>query len=127
MIDNEQKQILLVDDDPHIRLAVGDFLAGEGYEVIAAGNGHEALDKLQDVKPDLILLDIMMPGIDGGDVARTIRADPDLRDVPIVYLTAAVTAREVNDTGGVIGGEKYISKSIPPDELIRQIRTCLGS
>jgi DNA-binding response OmpR family regulator len=125
MNDIEQKQILLVDDDPHIRLTVGDFLGAEGYEVIRAGNGAEAMAELETIRPDLVLLDIMMPGQDGGDVARQIRADPDLADVPIAYLTAAVTEREVSATGGTIGGEKYISKTALPEQLLRQVASCM--
>jgi len=77
VIDARQTKILLVDDDRHIRIVVKDFLSAKGYEVLTARNGPEALDMLTTVKPDLVLLDIMMPGMDGGDVARIIRSDPD--------------------------------------------------
>lgn len=126
MIDARQTKILLVDDDRHIRIVVKDFLSAKGYEVLTARNGPEALDMLTTVKPDLVLLDIMMPGMDGGDVARIIRSDPDTEDLRIAYLTAAVTEREVQETGGIIGGERYISKSGPPHLLVEQVEACLS-
>jgi len=125
--DTRHKKILLVDDDRHIRIVVKDFLAARGYEVLTAGSGPEALDMLATLKPDLVLLDIMMPGMDGGDVARIIRSDPETEGLPIAYLTAAVTEREVQEAGGIIGGEKYISKSGPPHMFVEQIEACLAT
>jgi two-component system response regulator VicR len=81
--------ILLVEDEIAAAEAVGYLLELEGFHVVAASNGREALDRLDEVRPDLVLSDIMMPQMDGLDLARAIRGRPDLRDVPIVLMSAA--------------------------------------
>jgi CheY-like chemotaxis protein len=116
------KRILLVDDDEHVLMSVGDYLAANGYEVIKAAGGREALEQLNRVSPDLILLDVMMPGLDGGEIAQRIRADRRWAGIPIGYLTAAVREKEVEDHGGFIAGEYFISKSSSPGEMLRQIQ-----
>src|SRR5919199_5374278 len=83
-------QVLVVDDDPAIRDVLSDVLTMEGYTVATAENGQAGLEQLQRARPDLILLDLLMPGMDGWTFARQCRADPAGRDIPIVVLSAAV-------------------------------------
>ena len=121
-----KKRILLVDDDDHLRRMVGDFLMSEGFDVLQAQNGHEALTQIEASPPDLILLDIMMPRMDGGDVAQRVRDRPGTADIPIIYLTAAVSREEVRRHGGVIGGEQFIAKPVDPEELLRRVQVYLA-
>jgi DNA-binding response OmpR family regulator len=121
----DKPQILLVDDDVHILRAVGDFLTANGYNMLFAGSGHEALRVLQAARPDLILLDIMMPDMDGGDVAQAIRERAPTAKVPIIFLTAAVRDDEVKQHGGKIGGEVYVAKTASPSDLLARIRRTL--
>ena len=120
------KRILLVDDDQHLVITLGDYLTSKGFDVTRALNGREALRALETLKPDLILMDIMMPGMDGGDVAQAIRSNPRLARVPIVYLTAAVSESEVRAHDGLIGGEPFIAKPVDPKELMEQINRYLA-
>lgn len=82
--------VLLVDDDPGILSAIYDFLSEQGYRVVVATNGVEALNQLgTGIRPDVILLDVMMPVMDGWDFRAELLADPALRDIPVVVITAA--------------------------------------
>ena len=121
MTETKRTRILLVDDDEHVLLVVGDFLAAQGFEVRKAKSGREALGALKSEAPDLILLDVMMPDMDGGDVARAIREDKRRAAIPIVYLTAAVSEEEVIRSGGFIGGERFVSKLSDPQQLLAVI------
>jgi len=82
------KTILVVDDEPDILLTVSQMLEMYGYNVLKARNGQECIEKLCEVKPDLVLLDIMMPEISGWDVAAKIKENPEWKEIPIVFLTA---------------------------------------
>jgi CheY-like chemotaxis protein len=81
-------KVLVVDDDPGVRYLVRRLLEDRGIEVDEAANGEEALKSLKDIKPDLVLLDVMMPGIDGWEVLGCIKGDADLKSVPVVMLSA---------------------------------------
>ena len=121
MSDTARGRILIVDDDKHVLNVTGDFLAAHGYEVLRAASGREALRTLETETVDLILLDVMMPGMDGGDVAQAIRDNRRLQRLPVIYFTAAVDAREVERHGGVIGGEAYVSKLSDPSVLLAAV------
>jgi CheY-like chemotaxis protein len=116
-----RKHILLVDDNEHLLVTLSDFLRFKDYDVTTARNGREALAILARVEPDLVLLDIMMPGIDGGDVAQIIQSNPRFARLPIIYLTAAATKQEVHAHGGVLGGNPAIAKPVDFDELVARI------
>ena len=125
MTPNARTTVMVVDDDRHLLTTVTDFLQFEGYEVITAANGKEALAALETSHPDIILLDIMMPGMDGGDVAQAIRARPALRDIPIIFATAAVSKSEERLHDGHIGGESFLAKPFRLDELTMRIQEAL--
>ena len=117
--------ILLVDDDEHQLLTLGDYLAFRGFEVISALGGRQALSKLRDTKPDLILLDLMMPEMHGGEVARSIRAERGPSGLPIVFMTAAANARELMKSCGVVD-EPFIAKPIDLEDLVVRVRQYLS-
>jgi len=112
--------ILVVDDEPKNIQVVGALLIKHGHEVIAADSGPQALAKLAAVKPDLILLDVMMPGMTGFELCRILQADPETRDIPIIFLSAAA------DKSFVIaalqnGGVDYIAKPFHGPELLARV------
>jgi|SRR5690625_1201304 len=114
-------QILIVDDDPHIRKLVGHFLVREGFEVLEAGNGREALQVLEKSKADLVVLDIMMPGMDGYELSRELR---EYYDLPLLMLTAkGESAQKVK--GFEMGTDDYLVKPFDPPELVARIKALL--
>ena len=115
------KKILVIDDEPQIVEICSDYIKAAGYEVISAANGIEGLLKSRQEKPDLIVLDIMMPEMDGFEFCRTIRRE---NDVPIIMLTARV--EETDKLIGLeLGADDYITKPFSPRELVARIRTVL--
>lgn len=105
-----KKRILIVDDDPHISELVYVNLDAAGYEVDRASNGHEAIDRIAIVHPDLVVLDVMMPEMDGWELCKAIRDDPECRDIRIVMLTARDTDRDKMIGKGVFGVDEYLTK-----------------
>src|SRR5207253_1614076 len=83
------KDVLVVDDDPHLCEIITDVLQAEGHTTRTAANGQEALDLIRERKPQLILLDLMMPIMNGWELADTLKANPDWADIPVVFVTAA--------------------------------------
>jgi len=117
-----KKRILLVDDEPTITRTLKLYLEGTGsYEVRAENRGSTAVQAAREFKPDLILLDVAMPDMDGGEVAAQVRADDALKGTPIVFLTALVKKQEVVVSGGDIGGYPYIAKPLEPEKVIEVI------
>jgi two-component system response regulator MtrA len=114
-------RILVVDDDTAISEMIGIVLRGEGYEPQFAGDGAEAIDLFRTMRPDLVLLDLMLPGIDGIQVCSTIRAESG---VPIIMLTAKGETTDVVK-GLESGADDYVVKPFNPKELVARIRTRL--
>ena len=121
------KRILIIDDEPDMTFLVRLNLQKTGrYDVREENASAQALSIAKDFQPDLILLDVMMPELDGGDVLAQLKSDPNLRHVPVVFLTATVLKEEVNSQGGSIGGYPFISKPFEIESLISRIDTILG-
>lgn len=117
-----KRLILVVEDDAAIRTGLVDLLDSEGYETRSAADGHEALRLFQQGKPDLVLLDVMIPGQSGYDVCRAIRAGD--RETPILMLTAKT--QEVDKVVGLeLGADDYIVKPFGMNELLARIRAAL--
>jgi DNA-binding response OmpR family regulator len=114
-------KILIVDDDPYIRELVGVFLRDEGFDTYEAANGEEALDKLESVKVDLVVLDIMMPKLDGWQLCRELRENYDL---PLLMLTAlGETSQKLK--GFQLGTDDYLVKPFEPLELVARVKALL--
>ncbi|BDI31686.1 hypothetical protein CCAX7_37370 [Capsulimonas corticalis] len=118
-------KILVVDDEPPIVRLMEFILARQGHEMLVAVNGEEALAQVREHKPDLILLDIMMPRIDGYEVARTLRADPATCDMPIIMLSAKAQEEDIQK-GMDVGVNEYITKPFGPDHLVRVVNKYLA-
>lgn len=117
-------KILVVDDQP-VNVKLLEFkLQREGMQVVVAFNGKECLEKIQTEHPDLILLDIMMPDVDGMEVCRKIREDPDSQDIPVIFITAK-SSKEGKIAGLQAGADDYITKPIDLDETLARIKTQL--
>ena len=116
-----KKRILIVDDDPHISELVYVNLDAAGYNLDRASNGHEAIDRIAAAHPDLIILDVMMPEMDGWELCKTIRDDPECRDIRIVMLTARDSDRDKMIGKGVFGVDEYLTK---PFELCELLEIC---
>lgn len=116
----KESPILVVDDDPDAIEIVRTYLEAKGYHVTAAENGLEALAKLEEVHPALVLLDVMMPEMDGWEVARTIKNHPEFSDVRVVMLTARSDFTDKQE-GLRAGADDYIVKPIRLDELGQKV------
>ncbi|MCB0640137.1 MAG: response regulator [Phaeodactylibacter sp.] len=113
-------KILLVDDEPNILTALEFLMQQEGFETATALNGELALEKLSDFHPDIMILDVMMPGMDGFSVAKAIRQQPIYQDLRIIFLTAkGTTADRFN--GYASGGEIYLTKPFDNEELLNVV------
>lgn len=120
MTSERKYRILLVDDEPNIIIPIEFLMQQQGYVVDKACNGQEALDKMQKIQPNIVVLDVMMPGIDGFEVARQIRQNPDYDDTRIVFLTAKGTDAD-KLVGYSSGGEIYMTKPFDNDDLVAAI------
>jgi len=118
------KRVLVVDDHVDVIKMVGLMLEREGYEIIAAQSGEQALIKAQTVKPDVVILDIMMPDMDGYEVCRRLRADPATTHLPILMFTAKGTSSD-KIAGYEAGADDYVTKPIHPAELVARVETAL--
>ena len=118
-------RILVVDDEIYI-VHILDFSLGmEGYEVLTALDGEQALEKARAEKPDLIVLDIMMPKLDGYETCKRLKADPETKDVPVILLSAK--GRNVDQKVGFeVGADDYITKPFSPRKLVERINAILG-
>ena len=120
------KQVLIADDEPNIVAALEFLLQRNGYEVHIARNGDEALAMIEQLKPDLLLLDVMMPSRSGYDVCQRVREREDWRHIKIVMLSAKGRDVEVNK-GLSLGADLYITKPFSTRELVARINDLLGT
>ena len=124
------KKILLVDDDPDLVKAVGMILESRKYEVATAYGGNEGLEKARTEKPDLIVLDVMMPDKDGYTVCKELKSDPELSKIPVLLLTAVVshisTTRFTQQMGMETEADDFIDKPVEPSVLVKRIETLLS-
>ncbi|WP_392486459.1 response regulator [Haloimpatiens sp. FM7315] len=119
-----EEKIIVVDDEEHIRELIKFNLVKNGYKVECLENGQECLKYIKNEKPKLILLDIMLPGMDGYDVCKNIRSDRKLRDVPIIMITAK--GEEIDKILGLeLGADDYITKPFSVRELVARVKALL--
>lgn len=120
----DKKKILIADDEPNIRSLVSRML-GKDYIVIEATNGEEAIDIAKRQEPDLILMDLMMPKMDGYAACSSIKTDQATKGIPVVMLTGVT--HELNKSfAREMGADGYLSKPFNTDELLRQVKQALG-
>jgi len=119
-----QKKILIADDEPNIVISLEFLMKREGFQVAVAADGAAALQTVATERPDLILLDIMLPKMDGFEICRQIRANPDWRDMKIVMLTAKGRETEVAK-GLALGADAYVTKPFSTRDLAEQVRRLL--
>lgn len=120
-----KKKILIVDDEEDVLLMLEKRLTVEGYRVITATNGTDALMSAKSKHPDLIILDVLMPGIQGGEVAGRLKVDPETHDIPVIFLTALLSKTEEDEYGPMIRGNITFAKPFEPQELSAQIKKLL--
>jgi DNA-binding response OmpR family regulator len=117
-------RVLIVDDDKVIQQLLEVNLELEGYEVAKASNGEEALAMVHDFAPDLVLLDVMMPKLDGREVCRRIKSDPATGGIPVIFLSAR--AQDMDVTSGLeLGASAYITKPFDPVDLLETVSKVL--
>lgn len=122
---DRRKTILIVDDDVYIRRPLEFILRAEGFAPVTASSGEEGLKKAGEVLPDLIFLDVMMPGLDGFTVCRRLKADPRLARIPVVLLSAR-GQEDDRDCGLSAGAADFMTKPYSPAELVRRVRELLA-
>jgi two-component system alkaline phosphatase synthesis response regulator PhoP len=119
-----EKKILVIEDDPATSRLVDYSLRHEGYQVITSSNGLEGLRKARSESPDLIILDVMLPGMDGFEICHRLRAEPDTLKLPILMFSAK--AQEIDkDTGIKVGADDYLTKPSAPAEIVRRVKKLL--
>ncbi|HMU74429.1 MAG TPA: response regulator transcription factor [Elusimicrobiota bacterium] len=119
-----KKRIMVVDDDKDIRRLVENILSKEGFVTVGAENAADALKKIQNSKPDLIILDLQLPDKDGFEVCKQLRADPATRYVPVVFLTVQ-NVDSYKIAGLEIGADDYITKPFNQTELVARVKAVL--
>jgi len=120
----DQKKILIADDNENIREALTYLLEDEGYTLWLAKDGADTLKKVSEIHPDILFLDIMMPEINGYDVCRAIKSDPNLKKTYVIMLTAKGQVAE-QERGKAVGADEYIVKPFSPMEVLTRIKTIL--
>jgi CheY-like chemotaxis protein len=117
-----KKRVLIVDDEPSFtRLLKLNFNHTGRYAAEVVNDPAQAVQAAEHFLPDVILLDVMMPGMDGGDVANRIHAIPKFRDIPILFLTAAISRKEIADHAGLCGGMRFMAKPIEFQDVLQHV------
>ncbi len=119
-----KKKILIVDDEKQIARMLKIRLESMGYETDIANDGVEGLEKAQQYKPDLIILDVMMPKMDGFEVCRKLKEDPVLKSTPVIMLSVKAEEK-ANDLGAIAGADDYVAKPFEPEILMGKIKKLL--
>jgi CheY-like chemotaxis protein len=124
---DEKKKILIVDDERDALFILEKGLTARGYSVITADNGNEAITLARSEHPDLIILDVAMPVMDGGQVAEKLQEGLSKKDIPIIFLTALFPKRKEEEQGHVVAGHVFIAKPYDIEELLTQIEKLIMS
>ncbi len=119
-----KKRILVVDDEPFILKSLAFVLKKEGFEVDTAANGIEALEIIEHRKPDLIFLDVMMPKMNGLELCKKMKDDPQLKDIYVIILTAKGQESD-REKGMMIGADEYMTKPFSPSYVVKRVQDLL--
>ena len=122
---NQKAKVLIVDDEPNNVDFLEQALEDSGYQLITATNGQEALNKIQSEQPDLILLDLNMPIMDGFTVLAKVKEDPNLRDIPVIIISSEHESKSVVK-GIKQGAEDYLTKPVNAGLLMKKVKDFLG-
>ena len=121
------RTVLIVDDEPNICRLVKKSLESTGeYQATVCTNGGEAVEQAKRLQPDVILLDVRMPGVSGSEIAEQLRGEPATSDIPFIFLTGMVEKGEVEEGGHKIGGNYFVGKPFRKEELLRAIDLVVG-
>jgi len=121
----EQKKILIVDDEEDVLSLLKIRLTAKGYFVITATNGKDALMLANSKHPDIIVLDILMPGMDGPEIATRLKESPGTRDIPVMFLTCLYAKAEESESGHLVGDRLIFAKPFDSEELTDTIKRLL--
>lgn len=119
-------KVLIVDDMQAILVLYHAIFSSRGFEVVTASNGNDCIRLAKREKPDIILLDVMMPKMDGGMTASLLLADPQTQHIPIIFLTSMVSEEEAMASNNQPSGRQFISKSTPPEAIVAKVREIIG-
>ena len=124
----ERKKIFLVDDEEETLILLANILKRNGYDVITASRGKDVVELTKKIKPDLIILDIIMPDMSGADVSAALDNDPETREVPIIYLTASMTKeQEAEHRDTVLRHINMVAKPVTEEELLKAIKNTFSA
>jgi DNA-binding response OmpR family regulator len=119
------KKVLIADDEPNIVMSLQFLMEHEGYEVRTVADGEAALQALREFRPDLVLLDVMMPRRNGYEICRVVRSTPELEGIKVVMLTAK--GRDIDaEKGLALGADSYVTKPFATKELVAKVKAMLG-
>ena len=121
----KMQKVLVVDDEPDVASLLALMLKSQGYNVLTAGDGQEALEKARAEKPDLIVLDVMLPKLDGYKVARMLKFDEKFSHIPIIMLTAKIQEKD-RKTGLETGADAYVTKPFDTAQLLEKVKEILS-
>ena len=122
-----RKKVLIIDDDPEFTELTRMRLVASGYDVVTAAGGREGLRQAHAIHPDLIILDVVMPDMDGGDVGQALQADPRLRAIPVVYITSLIGPTEAARHNVASPGEVFLHKTASSAELLATLAKALAT
>ena len=125
MTDGVKRKVLVVDDEPSIAKILRKQLEVAGFDVAVAVDGEDGLAKVREWKPELLLLDVMLPKINGHEVCKTLKADPELKSLPIIMLTAKAQ-RQDQDLAQQQGADAFLTKPFQLSELLAKVKALLG-
>jgi DNA-binding response OmpR family regulator len=121
-----RKSILIVDDEKDVLDSLSVFLRRNGYGVLVADNGKEGLRLAKKEIPSLLILDLMLPDIDGSDVAAALLSHPSTREIPIIFLTSIMTKPEQEESGELIANRTIVAKPCKTDEILSLVKDRIG-
>ena len=118
-------KILIIEDDPAIQLGVEEYLSSQGYTVVKSSDGKQGFEIALEQKPDLILLDVNLPRLNGFDLCQIVKTNKKTKDIPVIILSASAQRSEI-DRGFQMGANDYITLPFVPDDVMKRICTLIG-
>ncbi len=126
MATEQRKKVLIVDDERLTRAVLQHNVVLAGYDVVVASNGHEAMEKIEEAVPDLIVVDLVMPDMNGFEMCRRIRSNEQTTKTPIIVVSSLQSQTDIEDAKSA-GANVYLTKPIKPQEFIDQVKKFIGS